>query len=370
MIIDRLKFKIKTKHEFQNTGSSTRKQFCKKVPHAISQAHKYRVQVHKDKKMNYAPMLAKIGKESDLTRDDYIFEPKLDGYRAICIISKTIKLLSRRGKNIIHQFPEFDFRNNIKAKSCVLDGEIIVYDNKGNPNFNLMQQRYTENEDVIAKRSKETPAVFAVFDILMKDGKSLVNLPLMERKKILKETIKQNKNLQIIPWTTDSKKLWREMKKRDLEGVMAKEKNGLYKVGARSNTWLKVKFQHSIECIIVGFTTKNRQGLNRHHLERAISSLALGLFKDDELHYVGKVGTGFDEEMIKKLDIKLTKIVQKKAPVINPGRLKTITWVKPKLVCEIKYQELTKTEHLRIPVFLRMRDDKKPHDCTFSQFKK
>lgn len=304
-------------------------------------------------------MLATIGTELDLNRKDCIFEPKLDGYRALCIVNKTIKLLSRRGTNIIHQFPEFDFRTNIKAQSCVLDGEIIVYDEQGNPHFNLMQQRYTSDSAIIAQRSKETPAVFAVFDILMKDGESLTNLPLLERKKILDATIKQNKHFQIIPWTTDGKKLWRAMKKRNLEGIVAKEKEGIYKPGTRSNTWLKIKFEHSIECIIVGFTTKKLD----------ISSLALGLFRNKELHYVGRVGTGFNAEMVQTLHTKLIPLTQKKAPVINPGTLKTLTWVKPKLVCEISYQQRTKNNHLRIPVFLRMRDDKKPTDCTFEQFR-
>ena len=307
--------------------------------------------------MKYTPMLAKIGELSNLEDDRFIFEPKLDGYRAICIVNKGIKILSRRGHNIAKQFPEFTFRKNIKAKSCVLDGEIIVYDEKGNPNFNMMQLRYTS--DNIATKSIQTPATFAVFDILMKDGKSLMNLPLMERKKILKQTVKPGNHLEIVPWTTNGKKLWQQMRKRGLEGVVAKEKESTYK-RTRSKVWLKIKFQHTIECTIVGYTTK----------KRAISSLALGLYKNKKLYYVGKVGTGFGSISLEKLRNKLEKLKITIPPVANPGRLRNIIWVKPKLTCEIKYQQFTKTEHLRIPVFLHLRDDKKPTECTFSQINK
>lgn len=310
--------------------------------------------------MNYAPMLAKIGTLIDLENDAFIFEPKLDGYRAICKINTTIKMLSRRGNNIIDKFPEFNFRKNIKADSCVLDGEIIVYDEHGNPNFNLMQQRYSSDTEKIAERSKETPAVFAVFDILMKNGKLLTILPLLERKKILEETLKPNKYLALIPWTTDGKSLWQQMKKRNLEGVIAKKKESIYHMGAQNNAWLKIKFHETIETVIVGYTMK----------KRAISALALGLYKKDKLQYVGKVGTGLNEEIIQNLEKKLIKITQKKPSVTNPGTLHTIHWIKPKLVCEIKYQQFTKAERLRIAIFLRLRDDKKPRDCTFKQIKR
>jgi bifunctional non-homologous end joining protein LigD len=308
--------------------------------------------------MKYAPMLAKIGTKKDL-ESDFIFEPKLDGYRAICKVHKKIKLYSRRGHDIIDKFPEFDFRKNIKAKSCVLDGEIIVYDKKGDPTFNLMQHRYTSDPERITLLSKETPAVFAVFDILMKDGKNLTTLPLLKRRKILEKTIKPNKYLEIVPEFEDGKKLWKEMKKRKLEGVMAKEKDGIYQPGARSNTWLKIKFHESIEAVIIGYTIKKRD----------VSSLALGLYKKDELRYVGKVGTGLNTEIINKLDKKLPQISRKTPPVTNAGHLKTVLWVRPSLVCEVKFQQFTNRETLRIPVFLRLRDDKKPKDCTFKQIK-
>ena len=309
--------------------------------------------------MKYAPMLAKVGKTTDLENKKFIFEPKLDGYRAIGKVGKSIKLLSRRGNNIIDKFPEFNFRKNIKAKNCVLDGEIIVYDSHGAPQFNLMQQRYTSNAEHIEELSKKTPAVFAVFDILMKDGKNLTGLPLLERKKILEKTIVPNKNLDIVPSFENGKQLWKEMKKRKLEGVLAKEKNGIYQSGTRNHTWLKIKFHESIEAVIVGYTVKKRN----------ISSLALALYKKDKLRYIGKVGTGFNEEIIKKLEKKLEKLRRKTAPVVNPGKLSTIYWVKPLLICELNYQQFTKSEHLRIPVFLRLRDDKKPKDCTFNQRK-
>src|SRR3989339_873786 len=135
--------------------------------------------------MKIQPMLCKRGDKNDLDKPNYIFEPKLDGTRAICYINKEIELINRRGINITKRYPEFNFRQNVNS-SCILDGEIIVYGKDGMPNFNLLQKReQLEKEILIELRSKEIPATFVVFDILMKDGKNLINYPLKERKKRL-----------------------------------------------------------------------------------------------------------------------------------------------------------------------------------------
>lgn len=305
----------------------------------------------------YKPMLAKIGSKEDLNKKGYIFEPKLDGTRAICYKNKEIKLINRRNRDITFRYPEFDFSKNINAKSCVLDGEIIIYDKNGNPNFNLLQSReQLDKKLLIELRSKEFPATYVVFDILYKNKKDLTNLPLIERKRILRNTIKESKYIQTIFYTLNGKDLWREVTKRKLEGVMAKNISSKYSAGERSADWLKIKFLKSIDCIIVGYTQERR----------IISALALAVYDKGKLIYIGRVGTGFTEEFLQNLLEQLRPLQIKNAPVKYLGKEK-INWVKPELVCEVKFLEISKDNILRAPVFLRMRNDKPAKECTLRE---
>ncbi len=295
--------------------------------------------------MKFQVMNAKIGDQSVLTNNNYIFEPKLDGIRALCYVNKELKFFSRNNIDITSDYPEFDFRDTIKAQACVLDGEIIVYDKQGIPSFSAWQSG--------------GPAYYIVFDILMLNGKSLVTLPLVERKKILKKIVTDTKNLEKIVFTTDGKKLFNLSKKMHLEGVVAKEKDGIYYPGQRKATWLKVKFLNTLDCIIVGYTTK----------KRTISSLALALYYyKGQLQYIGNVGTGFNEQLLDELAQLFRKYTVKMQPDLinfNNPRIKTISWLRPQLVCEVKFREFTKDQQLRQSVFLRLRPDKKAKDCTF-----
>jgi bifunctional non-homologous end joining protein LigD len=293
--------------------------------------------------MKLSVMNAKIGDQSLLNKAGYIYEPKLDGYRALCYVNKTITLISRNGKDITSNYPELTgMRKNIKAKSCILDGEIVAYDEQGNPSFSLLQRQRTAN--------------YIVFDILMKDGELLIDKPLIERKKILEDTVIDGNRIQKILYTNDGVALWHEIKKRHLEGIMAKETEGLYYPGRREKTWLKIKMTNTIDCIIVGYI----QGT------RIISSLALALYDESKkLRYIGTVGTGFKEQFLIHLFHALEMIKVSVPPVVNPPKNKFIQWVKPTLVGEIKYLEFTRSMILRAPVFLRLRTDKKPQECTF-----
>ena len=292
-------------------------------------------------------MNARIGKKEDLDRKDLIFEPKLDGIRALCYVSKGLKFVSRGGVNRTAKHKDFKFRKNIKAKTCILDGEIVAYDKKGRPDFSLLQRGGGKTE-------------FVVFDILKKDGKNLTKLPLSERQKILKQTIKNGSKLKRSSVLKDGQKLWKKMKKKNYEGVKAKEIDGKYYPGHRSATWLKIKMIQTIDCVIVGFTQK----------KRLLSSLALALYdKEGDLKYIGHVGTGFSEDEIEKLYKKLSKIKAKRKPITNtvPTTIKNIIWVHPRYVAEIKYLEFTRHKRLRAPAYVRLRSDKKPKQCTFTE---
>lgn len=292
-------------------------------------------------------MNAHIGSQEDLTREGMIFEPKLDGIRALCYVNKEMKFISRNGVNRTAKHPEFTFRKNIKAKECVLDGEIVAYDKKGRPDFSLLQRGGGRTE-------------FVVFDILEKDGKKLTGLPLKERQSILKKTVVNGPRIKKIVSRKDGKKLYALMKKKNFEGVMAKEIDGTYHQGRRSYTWLKVKMIDTIDCIVIGYVQK----------KRILSSLVLGLYDSKkELHYIGHVGTGFNKTEIEQLYAKLSKIKVKRTLNVKnvPKSLRNIIWVCPKYVAEIKYLEFTRHKRLRATSYVRLRSDKKPKECTFTQ---
>ncbi|MBI2774690.1 hypothetical protein HYX58_01650 [Candidatus Dependentiae bacterium] len=290
-------------------------------------------------------MNAHMGTLDDLKNKNFIFEPKLDGIRALCYVNEKCDFISRNDINLSGRFPELlTIRRNIKARECILDGEIVAYDKKGIPHFSALQ-----------KGGKPT---YVVFDILLKNGKSLVHLPLMERKKILNKTIVENARLEKTFFTRDGRTLWKEMVKKKMEGVMAKDPEAPYHPGIRSRVWLKIKLFNTIDCVIVGFTTA----------KRAISSLALGLYDtDQELYYIGKVGTGFNEKDMEELETKLTPLKIDTRPTENAPVIagKKIQWVKPRTVCEVTFLQFTSIRYLRASVFIRLRTDKKPKQCTF-----
>ena len=302
-------------------------------------------------------MLAKIGEKEDLSKKNMIFEPKVDGTRAICFKDGKLKFINRRNRDISFRYPEFDFIGNIKAKTCVLDGEIIVYDKKGVPSFNLLQKRDQLGiKFMIELRSEQYPATYVVFDILRLDGKDLKNLTLIERKKILDKVVKDGNHIQKIFYTSDGKSLWKKITKLKLEGVMAKEKKSKYHEASRIASWLKIKYLKTIDCIIVGYTSK----------KRVISALAVGVYLKGKLIYIGRVGIGFTEKFLKELHKDLKKLEVKKAPVIYNGK-EDIQWIKPQIVCEVRYLEFSKDNIMRAPAFLRLREDKTAKECKFEE---
>jgi len=307
--------------------------------------------------MKYLPMLCKLGDKQDLAKKDYIFEVKVDGTRAVLHANKEIILINRRNRNITHRYPEFGFRKNIKAKSAIIDGEIVCYNEEGLPDFNLLQKReQLEKRYLIEIRAEQIPATFIAFDILEKDGKKLIKLPLKKRKQILKQTIVPGPRLELMVFTENGKKIWKEIRKLNLEGVVAKKLDSEYLPDKRTRDWIKIKNMKTIDCVIVGYTKEIRQ----------ISALALACYSNKKLRYVGRVGTGFTSGFIKYLLPKLEKLKTGRQIVEYKGKHK-INWVKPMLVAEIKYLQITKDKILRVPVFLRLREDKPPKDCILEE---
>ena len=286
-------------------------------------------------------MLATIGDVNLLDRKDMYFEAKLDGIRALCYKKTKLKFTSRSGIVITDKYPEFDFFANLDAQECILDGEILVYDEKGMPSFQLWSER---------NHGKEHTATYVVFDILYYNGKSLLNEPLYARKKILEKVVKECPHLQLSFITRKGRELWKLIQEKGGEGVMAKKDDSSYELGTRSDAWRKIKITQDIDCVIIGYTTQ----------KRALTSLALGLYQRGVLQYAGKVGTGFDEKTMASLKSNLDQLKTEKTVVeTEPG----VIAVKSTLVVQVRYHELTKQGKLRAPVFMRLRQDKRPDEC-------
>lgn len=189
-----------------------------------------------------SPMLASAGNLTDLKKQDYLFEPKMDGVRGICYVNESIRIYSRNGRDITYQYPEFNWRKSVKAKECILDGEIVVYSTDSKPSSSLWKYRNALSDpERILTESRLKPATYVVFDILMKNGKKLTSLTIEERKKILEKTIQQINGLEKMIYFEDGESLFTQIVVMGIEGVVAKAKGSKYRPGKRSQSWKKIK---------------------------------------------------------------------------------------------------------------------------------
>jgi len=301
----------------------------------------------------YKPMLAKAFPEP-FSHRDWLFEVKWDGFRAIAEVRDKFSLKSRNGNEFRNNFPEI---SELKQLTCdvVLDGELIVM-NKGQPDFQAMQLRGKAAKKIdIEKGVRELPATYVVFDILEKDGKPLLNLPLTERKEILRDIIAEGKHVCLADYIEKAgEQYYKIVVSTGLEGVVAKKKDSLYEPGIRSESWLKMKPTRSCDCVILGYT------IGEGGRESTFGSLAVGLYNSErELEHICNVSSGLSQS-----DLVALKEFFSKTAIEQRGR---ITFVKPLLVCEVMYQSVTSEGSLRAPRFQRIRFDKKPSECLMDQ---
>lgn len=296
------------------------------------------------------PMKAQPTDRPAFDSPDWLFEIKWDGYRAIAEVGAgDNKLYSRNGLTFDKAYPKvFDGLKKIKVKA-IIDGEIVVFDENGRPNFQKLQNYKQVDKWIIQ---------YYVFDVIAVEGKSVTNLPLIQRKELLKEILPESKVVRYCDHVEDEGEMFfREMKKMNLEGMIAKRKKSKYFPGKRSPDWLKIKVQQSGEAVIVGFT--DPKGSRQH-----FGSLLLGVKRKGKLVSIGNVGTGFTERSLKDLHAKLRKLIRKTSPLDVPIKeAPDITWVEPELVCNIKYTEITNDGSVRHPVFLGLRVDKSPDEA-------
>jgi len=304
------------------------------------------------------PMLAKSSEPFD--SKDYLFEVKFDGTRAIVFLDrkkKIVRIQNRRGFDITKRYPEFrNLWKNVRAKT-ILDSEIIVFDNQGKPDFYRLQEREHSEGFRAELLSREYPATCIVFDILYYNNRDLISLPLYQRKEILASKVKEGKNLLISEYIIEKgKSFFYKVRKQGLEGIMAKRLDSPYLLGKRSEFWLKIKAFQTLDCIICGYTP----GRGRRN---ELGALILGCYYHGKLMCVGKVGTGLDEKTLKTISQELQSIETERSAFEKKTEIKNAIWVKPLLVCEVKFMNLSKNLKLRAPVFLRLRSDKAPEEC-------
>jgi bifunctional non-homologous end joining protein LigD len=299
----------------------------------------------------YRPMLATLAKE--LPRgDDWLYEVKWDGYRAIAYVrGGEVELVSRNDKDLTERFPTVRraLRGAVRTPDCVLDGEVCALDEDGRATFSAMQQGRAE-----------TRYIYVVFDVLEADGEPLLELPLSERRERLAQLLDPRKaDVQVSEAFDDGPGLLAVAKDQQFEGVIAKRPDSRYEPGRRTSQWLKIKTHQTQEFVIAGYT----RGQGRR--SGSFGALVLGAFEGGELRYVGNVGTGFADAEIDRL-LGLLKPLERPDPpfeaVPKMPRVKKgdVVWVEPKLVAQVEFVEWTHDGHLRAPSYQGLRDDKAP----------
>jgi bifunctional non-homologous end joining protein LigD len=306
------------------------------------------------------PMKAKLVAEPPKD-EGWLYEVKFDGFRALAFKhGSEVRLLSRSEKDFAGKFPEVvDAVAELPSNDFILDGEIAALDQKGRSSFQLLQAFELGQE--------KPPLFFYVFDLLRLDGEDLRRKPLHERKERLELLLKEAPSLiRYSPSLTGTAKLLlHKVGKLGLEGLIGKRKDSIYEEGSRSGSWIKLKLHREQEFVIGGYT--NPGGSRRH-----FGALIVGYHERGKLMFAGKVGTGFNTKLLGNLHREFKKIARPDCPFVNlpekresrygqtitASQMKLCHWLKPEMVCQVRFAEWTRDGSLRQPVFLGIREDK------------
>ena len=294
------------------------------------------------------PMLATLSKNV-FSDKNWVFEIKWDGYRAIAELKDGFRFYSRNGLSFASKYPPIVDALQQQKHEMILDGEIVAYNEEGLPHFQSLQH-YGE---------KPVPLIYHVFDLLYLNGSDTTGLTLLQRKELLKEALTESDHIKYCDHVAeDGEGFFEVIKKKGLEGMIAKETSSNYAIGRRSTNWLKIKNLNTEEVVIAGYT-KPRGSRSK------FGALILGRYEGDELIYAGHTGTGFDEISLQELYEKMQPLVVEKSPFkVTPKTNMPATWIKPELVCNIKYSEITRDGIFRHPVFTGLRIDKPAEEIT------
>ena len=307
----------------------------------------------------FSPMLATLV-DKPFDEPGWIYEIKWDGYRAVAMINKgKVNLISRNNKSFNKKFYPVYTALEKWSINAIIDGEVAVLNEKGIAHFGSLQNWRSEADGEL---------IYYVFDILWLNGYDLKDLPLTRRKEILNENLPPEGIIRLSEsFETSAVEFLAAAAKMGMEGIMAKKAESTYSEGNRTKEWLKIKANKRHEVVIGGFTQNEGSS-------KTFSALLVGVYDKDRLHYVGKIGTGFNEATQKEMMVQMKKLATNKVPftetpdVDKPSRFRPnppkakVTWLKPQLVCEVSYAEMTSDGVMRHPSFEGMRTDKKAKD--------
>ena len=313
------------------------------------------------------PMLA-TSVEKPFDDPAWLFEIKWDGYRAVAFIREgEVRLVSRNQNDLTAQYPELhELPKFIKAESAVLDGEIVALDEAGRSSFSLMQQRTGIRHGGRRTAARgDIPVLYYAFDLLYLDGYDLRRVPLERRKEALATVVESDGPVRYSDHFDQGVQLFAAAKQKGLEGILAKRRDSLYEE-RRSSQWLKIKITQTVDCVVGGYT--DPEGSRQY-----FGSIVLGLYDaKGNLIHVGQAGSGFDQKTLAEVWRLLKPLATDRSPFHGKVEaLRSVHWLKPKLVAEIKFSDWTHETagggmKLRAPVFLRLRDDKDPEECVLT----
>lgn len=307
------------------------------------------------------PMLAeRVDRAFD--HPGWVWELKYDGVRALVTVHDgTVTLCSRKGRDETARYPEVQrIAGSLLLRDAVIDGEIVAFGEDGTPSFERLQSRINVSRAAdIARGQADCPVTFVAFDLLSAAGRDLRDLPLLQRKRALRAVLHDAPGVLYADHIEDAGTAFFDaVKQRGLEGVVGKQADSRYETGRRSRCWVKVKAWNTQDCVVAGWTEgRNSRG--------DLGALVLGVYDDERLVHVGQAGSGLDRDMIRAL-LKQLQPLRTTTPLFDAGTPHTdqpATWVKPELVCEVRFTEWTSSGTLRHPTFLRMRPDVAPKDC-------
>ena len=309
----------------------------------------------------FEPMMAKLVRKAPA--GEWQYEIKYDGFRALAFIREKgdVRLISRNEKDLGQQFPGIlNALEKLSTGNTVLDGEIVALDPKGRSSFQLLQNRDSGDQTA--------PLLYYIFDMPQRDGEDLRGKPIEDRQSGIAKILGRSKGLLRISEVLegDGDRLLEQAGKLGLEGLIGKARGSLYEAGRRSGSWIKLKTHREQEFVIGGYSNP---GGGRQHL----GALLLGYFDGGNLVYCGKVGTGFNTSSLRSLrtmfgKLEITECPFKNLPDSRKGRygsgitraeMSRCHWVKPKLVCQVRFAEWTNDGRLRQPVYLGLREDKR-----------
>ena len=307
--------------------------------------------------LSIKPMLARLVDEP-FSDPKWVFEPKLDGFRIMAFIRKgEVTLRTRNGNDYTGHYPWV--AQDLAAytgSEMVVDGEMAALNDKGLPDFNLMQ--HSAEIAIRGMRLEgEYPIVYYPFDLLHLDGRSLLRVPLHERKSLLRESLRPTERVQLVDHVdAEGESFFKASVELGLEGMVAKRRDSIYQPGIRTREWLKIKRVHMQDFVVGGYTRGS--GSRSSTLE----SLLVGYYVAHELRYAGRVGSGFDMEMLEALMEPLELLATDRCPFAHDRELAKADarWVSPKIVVHVKFAEWTDEDRLRAPVFMGLRTEVDP----------